>query len=289
VRGIVAGLRASEHFDLVHEIALRLPLAVICHAIGIPEDDVAQFHEWATDVGQFAGQVDPAWGPQVQTALERSNESWLELESMFRRLIEARRRSPVDDLLSELVRSSDSGQISDEELIGLAVFFLAAGHTTTRDLLANGLYLLLAHPRERLKLNEEPTLIGPAIEEVLRFESPIPMASRLVGEDVELGGMSLPKGDSVILHLGAANRDPTRFERASRFEVTRKSNRHLAFGWGAHFCLGAPLAREQATVVLEELLPVLGQMVMDAPEPAWWMGDMSVRTLSELCASWVGI
>ena len=125
-----------------------------------------------------------------------------------------------------------------------------------------------------------------AIEEILRFESPIPMASRLAVGDVELCGCAVGSGDAVIVHLGAANRDPLRFDHPSRFDVARQSNRHLAFGWGAHFCLGAALAREQASVVFEELLPLLPVLELTRSEPAWITGDMSVRSLRELRVRW---
>ena len=197
-----------------------------------------------------------------------------------------KRREPADDILTELVGAFDGGVISHDELIGLSVFILAAGHTTTRDLLGNGLYLLLDRPGEARRLLGAPGTVALAIEEVLRFESPIPMGSRLVGEAFVLGGKTLGRGDSVILHLAAANRDEAKFDNASTFDVLRQPNRHLAFGWGAHFCLGAPLAREQGAAVLEALLPELPRIQLRSGAPSWRTGDMSVRTLTELGVSW---
>ena len=279
------GLREREHPDLIADLALRLPLTVICRLLGVPDENVDEFHAWAVEVGQFAGQVDPTWSPSAQSVTERANAAWFALEALFGRLVAEKRRSPADDILSELVRAFDGGAISSDELIGLSVFILAAGHTTTRDLLGNGLYLLLDRPDEAARLRGTGD-VALAIEEILRFESPIPMASRLVGDQVALAGKTLEPGATVILHLAGANRDPTKFERAGTLDLLRKQNRQIAFGWGADFCLGAPLAREQAGVVLEAILPDLSRMQLSSAAPAWRTGDMSVRTLTELAVSW---
>ncbi len=286
VRCIVAELEERQHVDLIDELALRLPLTVICELIGIPEEHVADFHRWASDVSQFAGLVDPTWSPEAQKLVERANESWFELEKLFGALIGTKRHAEGDDFLTELTAAADAGLLSHDELIGLAVFFLAAGHTTTRDLLGNGLYLLLSHPDESRRLQASTGGVATAIEEILRYESPIPMASRLAGAEVTLGPKTIRRGEPVIVHLAAANRDPAKFERPETFDVLRSHNRQVAFGWAAHSCLGAPLAREQGTVVLEEMLPLLPRLELDTPEPAWRTGDMSVRTLTELKASW---
>ena len=205
---------------------------------------------------------------------------------MFRRLVVEKRARPADDVLSALVRHYDDGAISEEELIGLSVFILAAGHGTTRDLLTNGLYLLLTHPQQATKLVARPALVGPAVEEVLRYESPIPMVSQLAEETFDLGGATIDKGDAVVLQLSAANRDPEKFSDPGSFDVAREDNRHLAFGWGAHFCLGALLARMEAAVVFEAIAPMLGDLVMRPTEPIWKTGDLTERTLTELPVSW---
>jgi len=144
----------------------------------------------------------------------------------------------------------------------------------------------MAHPGEAGKLQAATSHIGSAIEEALRYESPIPMVSQLAGADHVLGGAEVRAGDAVILHIGAANRDPAQFVDPARFDVTRKENRHLAFGLGAHFCLGAPLARRQAAIVLEELAPDLHRLVFGQPAPEWGRGNMSSRTLTTLTARW---
>jgi cytochrome P450 len=292
VRDTMAEIRREEHVDLLERFALRLPLDLICAALGVPGTQAQQFNRWTGDVGPFAGRVDPSWNADTQQLVDRANESWLALEDMFRALIREKQQRPADDLLTRLVDSASEGTISDQELIGLSVFFLAAGHGTARNMLANGLYLLMTHPAEAQKLveaqrlSEAPELIESAVEEVLRYESPIPMASRLAQADLTLSGAAVRAGDSVILHLAGANRDPAMFEQAATFDVTRTNNRHLAFGRGPHFCLGAPLARVEAAVVFQELGPLLPELVLDRPDVTWRTGDMTDRCVTELKASW---
>jgi hypothetical protein len=286
VREMLVEMRALQTVDLLEALALRVPVKVICDALGMVGADAAQFHALTEDLGRFAGRVETSWGPEDQSMLYRSNQSWLALEELFRRLIDEKRRHPGDDVLSALVSAHDNGMLSDDEVVGMSVFFFAAGHGTTRDLLANGLYLLMAHPGEVGKLQLDASYVGAAIEEALRYESPIPMVSQLAGADHVLGDAEVRAGDAVILHIGAANRDPAQFVDPARFDVARKENRHLAFGLGAHFCLGAPLARRQVAIVLEELGPDLDRLVFAEPAPKWGRGNMSSRTLTTLTARW---
>ena len=288
VREVMNEMRRNEHVNLLDDLALRMPLALICTVLGVPDRQADQFHRWTCDVGPFAGRVDPSWTSEDRQAVDRANASWLALEDMFRRLMREKQQRPADDMITRLVDAEGEGTISADELIGLAVFFLAAGHGTTRNLLTNGLYLLLTHPAEAAKLSGggDPARTGPAVEEVLRYESPIPMVSRLALADLTLGDAKIRAGDTVIVHLAAANRDPAMFERPATFDVTRPDNRQLAFGRGRHFCLGAPLARVEAAVVLEEAGPLLPLLELDLPNGRWRTGDMTDRCLTELKASW---
>jgi cytochrome P450 len=286
VRKTIIEIRREEHVDLLERFALRLPLDLICTALGVPDTQAQQFNRWTGDVGPFAGRVDPAWSAEVQQLVDRANQSWLALEDMFRSLIREKQKRPADDLLTRLVDSASEGTISDQELIGLAIFFLAAGHGTARNMIANGLYLLMTHPAQAQRLSGAPELIETAVEEVLRYESPIPMASRLAQAYLTLPGAAVRAGDSVIMHLAGANRDPAMFAHAATFDVTRTTNRHLAFGRGPHFCLGAPLARVEAAVVFRELGPLLPELALDHPDVTWRTGDMSDRCVTELKASW---
>jgi pimeloyl-[acyl-carrier protein] synthase len=286
VRQTVAEIRREEHVDLLERFALRMPLDLICAALGVPGTQAQQFNHWTGEVGPFAGRVDPSWNAEAKQLVDRANGSWLALEDMFRGLVREKQRCPADDLLTRLVDSAGEGTISDDELIGLSVFFLAAGYGTARNMLANGLYLLMTRPAQAQRLSEAPELIESAVEEVLRFESPIPMASRLAQADLTLPGAAVRAGDSVILHLAAANRDPAMFTHAATFDVARPNNRHLAFGRGPHFCLGAPLARVEAAVVFQELGPLLPELTLDNPDVTWRPGDMTDRCVTELKATW---
>ncbi len=283
---VIARIKAQDDFDLVDEVALRLPLELICEALGIHDDDARRFHDWSADLGLFAGRMSPEWGTGWQVSVDRAMASWLALQDMFRRLIEDKRRRPGDDILTALVGYYDDGLISEDEVIGLAVFILAAGHGTSRDLIANSLYLLLAHPEQARQLSAGPDVVARAVEEVLRYESPIPMLSQVARQATIIAGHEVGAGDTVLLHLGAANRDPSRFDRPDIFDVRRADNRHLAFGFGAHFCLGAPLARQTAAIMLEELCPHLPHLVPGPVPPTWKHGDMSGRSLVKLHASW---
>jgi cytochrome P450 len=286
MRETMSEMRRNEHVNLLDDVALRLPLALMCTVLGVPDRQATQFHRWTCDVGPFAGRVDPSWTNETRQAADRANASWQALEDMFRRLIREKQHRPADDMITRLANAAGEGTISADELIGLAVFFLAAGHGTTRNLLTSGLYLLLTHPAEAAKLSGDPARTEPAVEEILRYESPIPMVSRLALADLTLGDARIRAGDSVIMHLAAANRDPAVFERAATFDVTRPDNRHLAFGRGPHFCLGAPLARVEGAVVLEETGSLLPLLELDLPNGRWRTGDMSDRCLTELKASW---
>ena len=285
VRDVVARIRAEEVVDLVEEVALRLPLELICHALGVPDGDAGRFHAWSGDIGLFAARMSPEWGPEVQLGLDRSMASWLSLEEMFRRLMDDKRRAPQDDLLTQLVHYFDEGALSEDEVIGLAVFILAAGHGTSRDLIANSLYLLLTHPAEAAKLAGGPAAIGAAVEEVLRYESPIPMLSQLAAHDAVLGGQALRAGDPVILHIGSANRDGAKFARADVFDVARADNRHLAFGLGPIFASVRPSPARPPPSCWKSWAH-LRYLVADPGPPKWKTGDMSGRALAKLDVSW---
>ncbi|HTW99665.1 MAG TPA: cytochrome P450, partial [Acidimicrobiales bacterium] len=242
-------LSSLRRLDLVEELALDIPLRMICATLGVPEEEAACFHRWSADIAAFAGIVNPDQA-LLARAIERANESWLEAEEYFARLLELRRSDPRDDGVSVLAAALAAGQLDRDEAIGLCVFVLAAGHGTTAALLGNMAMLLMGDAAQRQALGTGRGLVGRAVEEVLRYESPIPMMSRLAGAELSLAGRRIREGDPVVLQLSAANRDPARFSEPAAFRVEREENRHLAFGSGAHFCLGAPLARAQAGSVL---------------------------------------
>jgi cytochrome P450 len=200
----------------------------------------------------------------------------------FRALLPDRRQHPRADLLSSLIAVEEQGdRLTEGELLATCVLLFIAGHETTVNLIGNGLLALLRHPAEVERLRREPALIGSAVEELLRYDSPVQRTARITSADVELGGKTIPKGAFVVTAIGAANRDPAHFPDPDRLDVARPDNRHIAFGFGIHFCLGAPLARIEGQVAIGTLLrrmPAL-KLVSDKPE---WRESSVLRGLKTL-------
>ncbi len=189
--------------------------------------------------------------PEMHAKVEQAGD---ELEAYFVDLIARRRKEPADDLLSYFIAQTDDGLLDEDELFATVTLLFFAGFLTTTNLIGNGLVALFDHPAEQARLWEHPELAASAVEEILRFDSPVQFVHRNVLEDLELGGHRLAKGDIVMALLAAANRDPARFEEPDRFDIGRPDNLHLAFAWGLHFCLGARLARMEGQLVLAGLV-----------------------------------
>ena len=282
-------LRAKEALDVVTDVALPLPLTVICQLLGVPAEDMTTFHRWSASIAGFAGIMNPLPDdPSMHVVVESANAAWAEAQDYFIACLADRARSPADDGLTTIAAARGRGELTDEEALGLCVFILAAGLGTTVGLLGNAIFLLLRHAEALQQLVQSPELTGPAVEEVLRYEGPIATASRLAAQDLEIADRPIRRGDAVILHLAAADRDPVAFNNPANFDITRSPNRHVAFGWGSHFCLGAPLARLQAAAVLGALVKadVLPRWRLDG-RPAWRLGRPDARELQELKVSWL--
>lgn len=241
----------GETFDFVEHFAGPLPALVIAEMMGIPREDLDQFRAWSTDLVQASAQS------------RRGLDAAAALYNYFGHHIEARRSNPTDDLISALVHGSDD-KLTVEEALGTCLLLLVAGHETTTNLLANTMVVLAQHDQARNDLRTAPQCIPSAIEELLRYESPVQGLSRTLTVDFDLHGKQLQAGDSVLLLFGAANRDERAFPHAETFDIHRPSGHHLALGRGIHFCLGAPLARLETRIALEQLLPALGTWVIDA-------------------------
>jgi cytochrome P450 len=195
-----------------------------------------------------------------------------DLIEYFRGVVEDHRRRRRDDLLQAMIDAEEEGdRLSADELFANAVLLISAGHLTTTGLIANGLHALLQHEDALQRLLRDPSLIKGAVEEMLRFESPVQATSRRVTEDMEIGGTRLRAGEFVLLHLGSANRDPEQFARPDVFDITREENRHLAFSHGIHFCLGAALARLEGQIAIGTLLRRFPTLRLDGPPPSWEM------------------
>jgi cytochrome P450 len=234
--------------EFVHDWARVLPLRVVCEMIGIPRVDVAQMAEWARGLTLASGMA----GPAARQAGDRAMEAF---NGYVGSMIVERRQARRDDLLSALIDVEESGdRLTMDELVAMVVQLIFAGHETTQNLLGNGMYRLLEHPDQRALLAREPSRVPGAVEEMLRYDPPIIFTSRIATEAMQIGGVAVAADQLVMLNLTAANHDPAQFPEPARFDVTRREVRHLSFGHGAHFCLGASLARLEAEVAFTTLL-----------------------------------
>jgi cytochrome P450 len=187
--------------------------------------------------------------------VERSNTARRELAAYFRDLLAERRRRPEEDLMTGLIAAEEHGDVlSEAELLATLILLFIAGHETTVNLIGNGILALLLHPDQHARLREDPGLIESAVEEFLRYDGPVQRTARTANQDVDIGGRRIEAGQIVVTLLGAANRDPDHFPDPDRLDIGRQDNRHLAFGWGIHFCLGAPLARLEGQIAIGTLV-----------------------------------
>jgi cytochrome P450 len=243
--------KASEtsEFDAIEQLAHPLPVAVICRLLGVPIEDEPQFSSASTLLAQG---LDPfATFTGEPQGLEERLKAGMWLRGYLRDLLERRRAEPRDDLMSGLIAVEESGdQLTEEEIVATCNLLLIAGHETTVNLIANAILAMLRHREHWTALSADPGLAPNIIEETLRYDPPVQLVSRVAGADMQIGDTRIPKGDIMMLMLAAAHRDPALTERPDEFDPTRNPIRHLAFGHGPHFCLGAPLARMEATVAL---------------------------------------
>jgi pimeloyl-[acyl-carrier protein] synthase len=274
--------KENRQMDFIAEFALPLPIFVIAEMLGVPAGDRGEFHTWTNAIITSIDAVN-----QSEESQKQGQEAGLKLLEYISGLIKERRQHPREDLISDLVQVRDGGdRMSESELIGMCQLLLIAGHETTVNLLGNGLYSLLSHPSQFELLKDQPELMGSAIEEMLRFETPVQRGtSRFTKEPMAYAGETIPAGSQVSGVIGSANRDPQQFPDPDRFDITRSPNRHLAFGRGIHFCLGAPLARTEARLAFKRLLEEFPLMELMEERPNWngnsWMRGL--RTLPIKC------
>lgn len=251
-------------FDLIREFALRLPITVISDLMGLPRTDADRFVVLANEVGSLQ-----ATGRAVVENAHRAATAIREIEEHFDQVCRERRRQPGEDLISRMLEAREEGdRMTQDELINMCVNFLFAGHQTTEHLIGNAALLLLDRPSVRTGLDLDPGVWDTAIEECLRYESPIQRGWRRVSRDTEVRGRVVREGQLVYLMLGAANRDPDVFPSPDAFDVRRHPNRHMAFGYGIHFCVGAPLARIEAPIALRRLFARFPDLRL-AERPTW--------------------
>jgi cytochrome P450 len=244
--------RGDGRMDVVSELAYPLPVIIICELLGVPPEDHATFSAWSSELAASID-PDPLITPDQQERINAAGDAFLEY---FSDLIERRRRSLSDDLLSALIEAEEGGdRLSEEELLGTALFLLIAGHETTVNLIGNGTLALVQHRDQLERLRDDPSLDRHAVEELLRFDSPVQLTQRITLDEYQVGDVTIPKGQNLIPLLGAANRDPEEFDQPDRLDLGRENaNRNVAFGGGHHFCLGASLARLEGAVAIGTLV-----------------------------------
>jgi cytochrome P450 PksS len=273
---LLAPLVRRGGMDLVRDYALPVPVTVISEMLGVPAADRHKFHRWSNTL-VTAGSS--RWG------LLRAVPSVWFLVRFLRKLIRTRRDEPRDDLVSMLVKVEEAGdRLSEVELLAMVTLLLIAGHETTVNLIANGTLALLEHPDQMRRLRDDPSLIRPAVEELLRYASPVETATeRYAREDVTIAGVTIPRGSLVFAVIASANRDERQFPDPDKLDITREPNRHLAFGLGAHYCLGAPLARMEAQLALGALLRRVEELrLAAAPGSLRWRRGLILRGLESL-------
>jgi cytochrome P450 len=256
-------VQEKGELDLMAALAYPLPVTVIAEMLGIPRDDQDQFHDWSNALARSLDLTDDT------AVYDEASQAAADFTDYLADLAEQRRRQPQNDLLSALVAVEDEGEhLTANELYATSSLLFVAGHETTINLIGNGMLALLRHPDQLALLRENSGLMKTAVEELLRYDSPVQMTSRMALADIEYKEHTFKRGTQVAFLLGAANHDPKRFEKPSQLDITRQKNQHLSFGGGIHYCLGAPLARLEGEIALTTLLrrmPNL-QLATEAPE-----------------------
>ena len=277
---LLDAVEARGEMDVVEEYAFPLPITVIAELLGIPAADRDRFRRWSNAV------VTPSFGPD---ALAEFGNLMADFVAYLRALFDRRRSEPAEDLISALLQVRDGGDaLSEQELFSMVVLLIVAGHETTVNLIANAVLALLEHPDQLAELRRDPARVPAAIEECLRFDGPVERAlNRWAASDVELGGHTIRRGDDVIVILGSANRDPERFPEPNVLDLDRDDTKHVAFGRGSHYCLGAPLARLEGEVALTTLLRRLpGIRLAVTRDELRWRPVPLFRSLASLPIAW---
>jgi len=274
---LLNAVQARGHMNVIEDLAYPLPAIVTAEMLGLPTSDWKQLTQWSADFAEALGnlQHDPDHAPRVLLSLGEACE-------YFRAEAREHREHPREDLISALLTAEQDGDsLSEEEVVANSIMLMTGGQETTTNLIGNGLLTLLRRPDQLEKLRADHSLIPSAIEELLRYESPIQYTSRLAPDNVQMGGKTIRKGQAVFAMMGAANRDPERFPDPDRLDICRQDNRHLAFAWAAHFCFGAPLARLEGEIAFETILQRMPNLRLE-PGPVTWRENLAFRGLTAL-------
>ena len=280
VDALLDAVATAGRFEVIADLAYPLPVAVICRLLGVPIEDEPKF-SWASAL--LAQGLDPfiAFVGQPQGFQERRMEAGLWLRGYLRDLLRQRRADPGEDLMSGLIAVEEAGdQLTEDEIVATCNLLLVAGHETTVNLIANAVLAMLRHPEHWAALGRDSSRAPAIVEETLRYDPPVQLVGRIAGEDMSIGGVDVPRGENMMLLLAAAHRDPAVTERPDEFDPTRATIRHLAFGLGPHFCLGAPLARLEANVALSAVTKRFPNARLET-EPAY-KPNVTLRGVADL-------
>ena len=261
---LLDGIREPDGFDLMQTVAIPLPVIVIAEMLGIPHEDRAQFRVWSD---RRARLLEPMLTrSERKTAAEASKQ----LSQYFLSIIRSRQGEPRDDIMTRLVQAEEQGDtLSETEMLNMLRLLLIAGNETTTNLIGNGMLALLRHPDQLQALRDDPDLIPAAVDELLRYDSPVQMTLRCAVEDCDIDGMAVRAGQDIILLGGSANRDPEAFENPDQLDFNRQKQEHISFGRGIHYCLGAGLARLEGRIAFEMLLERFGSLRLLTDRPAF--------------------
>lgn len=281
IRGIVSRLldavQNKGEMDIIQDLAEPLPGIVTAEMLGVPLSDRFQLKAWSADFAEMLGnfQHNPEHAPRMLRTVQ-------DMTAYFRDNIRRQKDIPTEGLVHSLMTAEvDGDRLTEEEVVANSIVTMVGGQETTTNLIGNGVLTLLRNPGEMKRLRDDPSLIPSAVEEMLRYESPSQHTGRLVPQDVELGGKVLRKGQAIMAVMAAANRDPERFSDPDRFDVARTDNRHLAFGYAAHFCFGAALARVEAQEAFEAIIQRLPDLKLQ-PGTLVWRNNLGLRGLTAL-------
>lgn len=276
VDSLLEKLATTRELDVIEDLAILLPTMVIAELLGVPQADCRRLKAWSDDFAAFIG------GPTDDTEDQRADDAIRALRDYFMETSNRWREQPGNNLISQFIALEEQGQsVTLDEMLATCITLLIGGHETTTNLIGNGMLALLRHPIQMQRLRNTPALIELAVEELLRYDSPVQMTTRLATEDLELAGSHIHQGAMVKLWLGAANRDPAAFPEPGRLDLGRAGNRHLAFGYGSHFCAGAALARLEAQVALATLVSRFPTVAL-MQEPLRYHGTQVFRALRRL-------
>ena len=265
VGGLLDAVQDKGRMDVIGDVALLLPCTVIMEMLGLPDEDRQRFKDWSDDFAAALGMV------RHKTEIyEAAAKSISEASGYICRLRELRLAEPRDDLISALAAVAEEGErLNNPEMVANTVLLLAVGHETTTMQIGNGLLALMRNREQMKRLQQNPSLIGPAVEELLRYDSSVQILWRYATEDVEVGGKLIREGEFLNLVTGSANRDPAQFPEPDRLDLARADNDHLSFGGGSHFCLGAPLARLQIRIAIETVLQRIPNVELETEKLKW--------------------